>query len=154
MPDFHAPLSALPGAFISLTTLVVLISFFRLHKPDFASWRFSTSILLTAASIGVIAAFLSGIEAAEEANKMFQVPESAISRHYEFGRWLLICILPCTLLHFLSYIAKPAAKPVILAIFVVLLLASQILAICSNHHGGKLVFEHGAKVNVQAAQAY
>ncbi len=111
--------------------------------------RGMTLFLLAGASVGIILAFITGYIAQDFADQSFCVPNQAIALHFIWGRILLIGLVPlwgAILLVSLETVKKVAHWVIFMGALSVLFAT----VLVTSNLGGKLVFNHGAGVNVEA----
>jgi uncharacterized membrane protein len=142
--DLHPPLSSFP---IALITVAAMLEFAGavLNRKILSQ---TAGICLRIGGVFLIAAFITGNLASEHANQTFTVPDEAIASHYNMGRLLLFCTVPCIALEIFSKRATHGRVGFVIAYRVVLAFIAA-LVLYTGHLGGELVFEHGAAVKAR-----
>ncbi|MFM1848173.1 MAG: hypothetical protein RL417_1647 [Pseudomonadota bacterium] len=140
MPNLHPPLTAFPLVLLLSIACLEVIAWRR--KLD---WNKPIEVLLVFMVVAVVAAFFSGYQASEIADRTFAVPNEPISWHHTIGRFLLFLSIPCAALRFVG--ARARFNQELFRYGYRLTLAGCIgLAIYTGYLGGELVFRHGAGV--------
>lgn len=143
--DLHPVFTHFP---ISLLILVFVAELLLSFKGAGEETHRFISFILWFSVVTTIAAFFTGYNASENANKTFMVPDAAIATHYAFGR-LLVFSAPITAVLQLASRKAINAKKIFRTIYLLSLLTSAVLAVMSGFYGGELVFKHGAGVTGQ-----
>jgi len=138
--NLHPPLTAFP---LALLVLVVALEIYSRCRG--ADWRKPIEFVLVLMVIAVVAAFFSGYQASDGADRTFLVPDEAISRHHTIGRFLLFLSVPCAALRFVATRARYNARGFDAAYGIVLVICLG-LVVYAGYLGGELVFKHGAGV--------
>ncbi len=139
----HPPLTSFPFALLLTATL---LEAFQLLRPSLEV-RNAIRIILFFAGFFIIAAFLSGYQASELANKSFVIADELISKHHSVGRLAMIALLSTLVLHEVSIFAVNSKK-VFWAGYYIFLILAVILVVYTGYLGGELVFRYGAGVGV------
>lgn len=137
----HPALSSFPPALLILVAGLEVASYFGVQQL-----RRSIDIILLLAVVFVLAAFFSGYDAAETANRTFIVAEHAIAEHHNIGRLLAILIIPCAALEQIAQRARHGQK-FFWSLYLALLTVCVALVVWTGYEGGELVFKHGAGVS-------
>jgi uncharacterized membrane protein len=145
----HPALSAFPVPLLSVAFLFFLIGCFS--KRIFAKSCLQCSpILSLLAAAGILAAYLSGLPAAESLALQGSVPDEIVAGHQSLGKLsLLSCLLllPSATLLLLGKKSKTH-----LFFFGISLSLSLTLCTFTSWRGGSLVFEHAAGVQLPVIQ--
>lgn len=138
--NLHPPLTAFP---LALLVLVVALEIYSRYRRE--DWRKPIEFVLVLMVVAVVAAFFSGYQASDGADRTFLVPDEPISRHHTVGRFLLFLSLPCAALRFVATRARYNARGFDVAYGIVLAVCLG-LVVYTGYLGGELVFKHGAGV--------
>lgn len=148
----HAALTVFPAACFPLALL------FECGRLLLLSWKNGAPrddrlplIMVCAGTVGAIGAFVSGLFAAEEANRYFIVPDDAIAFHYELGRLLLLVALLTTALWAVARVAT--YYRMWFAVGARIALTTLVgITLYTGYVGGELVRSYGAGVHAEGAR--
>ena len=146
--NLHPPFSAFPTALFTVAFLFEITGQIKQHESIIKLARAN----LMLACLFMFFAYFSGLYAADNASISFVVPTEAIKTHHNIGKLLLILCIPTGILSYISYQAK-SNKKLFTAIFHLTLASCFLLAIYCGWLGGKLVFKHGAGVQIDGISA-
>jgi len=123
-----------------LVVVLELVAYRR--RPEL---RAAIEFILVCDVVATTAAFFSGYQGSELADRTFRVPDEPIAWHHACGRLLLFLVVPCAALRFVSTRARFNARAFAIAYGVVLSLCVG-LVLYTGYLGGRLVFAFGAGV--------
>ncbi len=147
MPNFHPPLSAFPLVLITLQVFFELL-YARSKRAEILYFlKLNLALILLFAA----AAFFSGYQASELADQSFQVPNEPIEAHHLSGRFLFFLSMPTCAIGVLSQMAKHS-RANFRVVYLFLLGMLFLIVIRTGLLGGRLVFTHGAGVNVDLSR--
>lgn len=148
MNQLHPALSGLPGAFIALLAVVEGACFFRGTQCP----RPLRSVIVCAVLAATVAAFLSGYQASSALGDLPADVSSELGFHHAVGRFLLIGAFLLAVFAWLAAVAR--RRQALFRLLYLSALAAQVsVNIWVGLLGGRLVFERGVGVSVQAVRA-
>lgn len=137
----HFPIAALAFAFIAECYCVIVQKDTQVPLAVF--------MLLLAASLSTVLAFVTGLSAAEGADVTFMVPDEAVAAHYTVARLALLMVPVTTVLQFASRSAE-YHRSIFLSVYRIFLVLSFVNVGYAGLLGGQLVFSYGAGVSAPA----
>lgn len=142
--NLHPPLTAFP---LALIVCIAFLQLLYLIKKS-AALRNAININFILSVLATIAAFFSGYQAGDMADKTFAIDDALIAAHHSYGRLLLFTFITCAAFRLAS---EKAAynRNFFSALYYITLLISLVLVIYTGYLGGNLVFVHGAGVSAQ-----
>lgn len=143
--ELHPIITHFPVAAIVFVMLAELYKAFAKDDP-----AFDTVIagILMLGTICTVVAFFTGLDAAEEADITFKVPDSAVALHYNAARITLVLIPMATALRFAAGMAKHRQRCFIW-LYRIVLVGAFIAVGTAGYFGGELIFSYGAGVGAK-----
>lgn len=142
--QLHPVLSSFPLPIFSLAVIFTVLGLSSSESVFRKACARTAPFLAILASTSVLAAYLSGLPAAEALTLHNKIPDDVLASHQSLGKLtLLSCLilLPCAILHLLKCSRGLAL------IFLLSLVLSLTLSFVTSWRGGILVFEYGAGVH-------
>lgn len=139
----HPPLTGVPGTLLLLILGAECLSFFWKARE---SRRFAATLLYVLC-IAAPLTYYSGYYAAEQASLSFEVPEEKIAEHQAYAKFFLISLIPCLTLLLLER-SQEKSSIAIRCFYLLFLSLSVVLGFLVSTHGGALVFDYGAGVEL------
>ena len=147
LPNFHPAIVHFPIA------LVATALFFDLSALISRGRRWldhGAALLYCLASVGAIAAWISGTEAADSMWSMPGAAQAALSEHQDLGLFAMAAVLGLTAFRMLvAWLSRKHTKTqfgVLRIVALVAALAVMLLIAVAADHGGTLVYKHGMGV--------
>jgi uncharacterized membrane protein len=144
--DFHPALASLPTA-LFLAALLLFILGLLPKNPLVQECSRVSPLLALLGTIAVLAAYLTGLPAAEKISLLASIPDDIIARHQSMAKLTLLSCIP--LLSFASVCLVRQKQKLLSIFFSLSLLLTLGLSAWSAYRGGQLVFQHGAGVQPQ-----
>ncbi len=139
----HPPLTGVPITLVTLALGAECVSFFWRKNEC----RTFAATLVRILCVLALLTYYSGYFGAEQASLSFEVPKDRISEHQAYAKFFLISLIPCLSFSFLERNQEMNAgwfRPA----YLFFLLLSAVLCILVSSHGGALVFDFGAGVDL------
>ncbi len=144
---FQVPLHPLIVHFPVVLVMISLLFDLVGRATDGPWWRKASLALLVIAVVTGVAGILTGELAADHAEKIQRIAEDAVDSHGDLAK-LSIWLAGGALVARLAEVGMGAMRGLVSVIALLLQLASAVAIGVAGHHGGLLVYRHGAGVTV------
>lgn len=145
----HPPLAHAPLLICSLLLVEFALEKSRRWTSIEIHPSFSNYLVIVLCLVSPLT-YYSGYWGADFANAAFKIPEEAILYHQSIAQFFLISLIPIALFAVLR--RQNPSMFTSLGYFLFLLMGFSIV-LFGSRQGGKLVYEHGAAVNIKAVEA-